>query len=78
MSRIENSTFLMNGEKEVKSNRHARSYLSTLSDGLFLFSENALILLIMTLKTVPYELIKMVLSSGLEYQRGSNGLVLTL
>lgn len=70
MSRIENSTFLMNGEKEVKSNRHARSYLSTLSDGLFLFSENALILLIMTLKPVPYELIKMVLSSGLEYQRG--------
>ena len=78
MSRIENSTSLMNGEKEVKSNRHASSYLSTLSDGLFLFSENALILLIMNLKTVPYELIKMVLSSGLQYQRGSNGLVLTL
>lgn len=65
MSIIENSTSLMDGEKEVKSNRHARSYLSTLSDGLFLFSENALILLIMIFKTVPYELIKMVLSSGL-------------
>ena len=58
----------MNGEKEVKSNRHVRSYLSTLSDGLFIFSKNALIMLIMTLKAVPYQLIKMMLSSGLEYQ----------